>query len=242
MNSWNFEQAVVSCLFGVVALTTGYLSVLCVRGLGGGLLSGKDLPAPKLMGMLPALGLVAAMTPSPARERLRVAPPRTSLSQEPPWSGASGLPPPRPLARIRASRSNQGGVHPGVHGRRSAHEGAQALFERAGSASSRPGSSGGDRGARTHDRLSNDPPSGLDSFGERLVGHSDDATQAVYVVRPGDKLWSIAAEALGTQDPARVARYWPRIHRANRILIGPNPDLIYPGQMLRLPEEPQAPH
>ena len=42
---------------------------------------------------------------------------------------------------------------------------------------------------------------------------------------------------LGTDDLTRVARYWPRIHRANREIIGPNPDLIVPGQVLELPPE-----
>jgi resuscitation-promoting factor RpfA len=57
------------------------------------------------------------------------------------------------------------------------------------------------------------------------------------VVKPGDSLWSIAAEVLGTSDPARIARYWPRIHRTNRELIGADPNLIFPGQVLELPDE-----
>jgi nucleoid-associated protein YgaU len=56
-------------------------------------------------------------------------------------------------------------------------------------------------------------------------------------VLPGDTLWSIAAERLGTDDIRRIARYWPRIHRANREVIGPNPDLLRPGQVLELPPE-----
>jgi resuscitation-promoting factor RpfA len=57
------------------------------------------------------------------------------------------------------------------------------------------------------------------------------------VVKPGDSLWSIAAEILETSDPARIARYWPLIHRSNRELIGANPNLIFPGQVLELPDE-----
>jgi nucleoid-associated protein YgaU len=56
-------------------------------------------------------------------------------------------------------------------------------------------------------------------------------------VLPGDTLWSIAAERLETGDMRRIARYWPRIHRANREEIGPNPNLIRPGQVLELPPE-----
>lgn len=49
-----------------------------------------------------------------------------------------------------------------------------------------------------------------------------------YVVRGGDTLWDIAAHHLG--DGAR----WPEIYAANRDLIA-DPDLIYPGQELRIP-------
>lgn len=58
-----------------------------------------------------------------------------------------------------------------------------------------------------------------------------------HAVLPGETLWSIAADRLGTDDVRRVARYWPRIHRANREVIGSNPSLIRPGQVLELPPE-----
>lgn len=58
-----------------------------------------------------------------------------------------------------------------------------------------------------------------------------------HAVLPGETLWSIAAARLETDDIRRIARYWPRIHRANREEIGPNPDLIRPGQVLELPPE-----
>ena len=60
------------------------------------------------------------------------------------------------------------------------------------------------------------------------------------MVREGDTLWTIAAGTLGTDDVERVARYWPQIHRANRVLIGRNPNLIFPGQVLRLPGDCNA--
>jgi nucleoid-associated protein YgaU len=71
-----------------------------------------------------------------------------------------------------------------------------------------------------------------------IAAPKDDRGPAVYTVRRGDSLWSIAAQILGTEDARRIARYWPLIHRANRGVIGPNPDLIMPGQRLRLPSEP----
>jgi nucleoid-associated protein YgaU len=51
------------------------------------------------------------------------------------------------------------------------------------------------------------------------------------VVRPGDSLWAIATRT-GTADiPAAVGAWY----RANRDVIGPDPDLIVPGQHLREP-------
>ncbi|MGH2786564.1 MAG: LysM peptidoglycan-binding domain-containing protein [Actinomycetota bacterium] len=52
----------------------------------------------------------------------------------------------------------------------------------------------------------------------------------------GESLWSIAGRWLATDDPGRIARYWPRIHRANRSTIA-DPNLIHPGQVLVMPPE-----
>lgn len=58
---------------------------------------------------------------------------------------------------------------------------------------------------------------------------ADDAV----VVRRGDTLWEIAARHLGAgATPAEVARAWPEWHRANRAVIGADPDLLLPGQRL----------
>ena len=55
-------------------------------------------------------------------------------------------------------------------------------------------------------------------------------------VRPGDTLWSLAARDLPPGSPdALVAARWHAIYAANRALIGPDPDVITPGQRLRLP-------
>ncbi|MGI8621584.1 MAG: LysM peptidoglycan-binding domain-containing protein [Actinomycetota bacterium] len=53
----------------------------------------------------------------------------------------------------------------------------------------------------------------------------------------GDSLWTIASRVLDTDDLRLIARYWPRIHRANRDLIGATPNLIRPGWVLELPPE-----
>ena len=55
----------------------------------------------------------------------------------------------------------------------------------------------------------------------------------VHVVRPGESLWSIAAATWGS---AATDERWRAVWAANRDLIGDDPDLILPGQVLRLPD------
>ena len=50
---------------------------------------------------------------------------------------------------------------------------------------------------------------------------------AGYTVQPGDSLWQIARRAYGD------GRYWVLLYQANADRIA-NPNLIYPGQHLRL--------
>lgn len=56
------------------------------------------------------------------------------------------------------------------------------------------------------------------------------------VVQPGDCLWHLAAHDLapGATDE-QISAHWRAIYRLNRALIGPDPDLIEPGQRLVLP-------
>ena len=54
-----------------------------------------------------------------------------------------------------------------------------------------------------------------------------------YVVRPGDSLSSIALAHPGT---GSLEDRWRAIWRANRDVVGDDPDLILPGQALRLPD------
>jgi len=63
------------------------------------------------------------------------------------------------------------------------------------------------------------------------------APRRLHSVRKGDTLWGIASDVLGTNDIRRIARYWPKIHRANRATLGPNPNLLHVGQSLVLPNE-----
>lgn len=54
-------------------------------------------------------------------------------------------------------------------------------------------------------------------------------TPKTYTVKSGDTLYAIAKRLLG--DGSR----WKEIYNANTSVIGKNPNLIYPGQVLRIP-------
>lgn len=61
--------------------------------------------------------------------------------------------------------------------------------------------------------------------GARMARAGQPPAVPVVVVHPGDTLWDLAG-----QSPE-----WHRIYDLNRDVIGPDPDLILPGQALRLP-------
>lgn len=88
------------------------------------------------------------------------------------------------------------------------------------------------------------PLSGL-PLPDRAVGGAVPLRSAVpeeHLVRPGDSLWAIAEERLGRG--ARVAEIvdqWHRIYHRNAGVIGPDPDLILPGQRLDLPHRHPRP-
>lgn len=64
--------------------------------------------------------------------------------------------------------------------------------------------------------------------------------EETYVVRAGDSLWSIAEVHRRSTTP--VERRWREIWQANRAVVGDDPDLILPGQALRLPGHDSSPH
>ena len=69
-----------------------------------------------------------------------------------------------------------------------------------------------------------------------LRTETPDIGGAEVTVRAGDSLWSLAASRLGPlASDVDIAVEWPRLYQANRSVIGDSPDLLHPGQVLRLP-------
>ena len=65
---------------------------------------------------------------------------------------------------------------------------------------------------------------------ERESGDNEPAVKT-YTVKKGDCLWKIAAKFLGS------GAKWREIYDINKSVIGGNPNLIYPGQVLSIPEK-----
>lgn len=62
-----------------------------------------------------------------------------------------------------------------------------------------------------------------------------------YVVRRGDTLWDIAARHLGPNASAvDISRAWPAWYDANRAVIGTDPSMIRPGEVLVPPSDLEA--
>lgn len=74
-------------------------------------------------------------------------------------------------------------------------------------------------------------PSGDGPLDPRMLG-----SPHTYRVVAGDSLWAIACRDLGSGTNREIDRRWREIYAANREVIGLNPDLIFPGQMLVIPE------
>ncbi len=86
----------------------------------------------------------------------------------------------------------------------------------------------------------------LAQLGRHAASHRSESAQPSVVVAPGDTLWAIAERslpdspgALDHLDELDIERRWRAIYRANREVIGTDPDLIVPGQRLDLPVPPQ---
>lgn len=112
----------------------------------------------------------------------------------------------------------------------------------AGPAAATPGSLGrdaGERPAQTVQPQTAQPPAGPQPASGPVVVRAVAAQPDRVTVRPGDSLWRIAEATLRehgrSPTDADVAAYWPRIHDANRALVGPDPHFVRPGVPLLLP-------
>ena len=74
----------------------------------------------------------------------------------------------------------------------------------------------------------------------RTAEAAEDSDAETWIVEAGDHLWAIAAETVadrtGHTDDESVGAYWQRLIDANRHIVGDDPDLIHPGQIIELPE------
>jgi nucleoid-associated protein YgaU len=157
------------------------------------------------------LGLAIVVSPITAAARDRSSSPRRSSRANPPWSEPGRrIPPPRWLGSAEVPAAS---AHPAVHASRRAK--VRPLFPRAGVR-------GDERDARRA-AMATHPAGKGRADGDREVQ-----------VRPGDSLWSIAEDRVGT---SRVTECWPKLYSANRSTIGDDPDHIEPGQTLTVPNE-----
>ncbi|MCB1246082.1 MAG: LysM peptidoglycan-binding domain-containing protein [Acidimicrobiia bacterium] len=80
--------------------------------------------------------------------------------------------------------------------------------------------------------------SGIDIVDDRPSGSRHGIASLHTVVR-GDTLWRIAKDHLASigagSSGTEVGRYWRAIYETNRGVIGGDPNLILPGQVLELP-------
>jgi hypothetical protein len=84
------------------------------------------------------------------------------------------------------------------------------------------------------------PAAGHPSAGQQAGNVQDKSVPqsgaGTVVVQGGDTLWSIVATSLGPDaSDVEVADAWPRWYQANRAVIGPDPNIILPGQVLLTP-------
>lgn len=82
------------------------------------------------------------------------------------------------------------------------------------------------------------PPTTADPADPTVVGGQRPTADelSTVVVHRGDTLWDIAARHLDEgASAAEIAAAWPAWYEANRDVIGPDPDLILPGQQLQAP-------
>jgi len=99
-----------------------------------------------------------------------------------------------------------------------------------------PAHAGSDTPVGTGATLSAEALAGLPLPDRPVAPRLGSISTAVVTVRAGDSLWSIAERRLGPAAwQAEVASYWLRLQALNADALGSEPDLVQPGQTLRLP-------
>lgn len=166
-------------------------------------------PAPALVRLATVVGCALSLGPTPAAARTRVPVPPSPDTRPAaaPWLRATEGPPPV-LAR--------GVKHPAIHGHKE-HAGRR-LFPRAAHEVAEN---------RARREAIQRHPAGKGLPGADRCGRDHEVTQ-------GESLWRIAAD-VAPAEPAAVGERVETIYRANQRIIGSDPDLILPGQLLFLP-------
>lgn len=78
--------------------------------------------------------------------------------------------------------------------------------------------------------MPDDEPDFSDVQGGSSSISTDQEVERTYTVRPGDSLSKIAKSLMGD------AKKWRVLYEANKDVVGSNPDLIHPGQVLKIPK------
>ncbi len=78
--------------------------------------------------------------------------------------------------------------------------------------------------------MPDDEPDFSDVQGGSSSISTDEQVDRTYTVRPGDSLSKIAKALMGD------AKKWRALYEANKEVVGANPDLISPGQILKIPK------
>ena len=209
--------------------------------------SGRPRLPVAITGSLSLLGFLMTMA-SPAGatgKRIGTPLPGSRRAPDAPWTETGGFPSPRPPVEARDTGpvietpdsrppwTVKPTIHPAIHSGTPRSARITPLFPRHVS-----GSQSLEKDDRRVERDSADAereesmrrhPAGKDLRSDRLP--------RLHRVRHGESLWSIAESALGTTEPVRIARYWHKVHHANREVIGSDPNILFPGQQLTLPAE-----
>lgn len=209
-------------------------------------LSRHRRPSRALAQLAALAGCAAVLQPTNASAKGSPVPPAGSTADaSPPWVRSDGVPPPLPVARTRAATPP---LHPAVHPAQRQGR-SDRLFPRAGDVIDRkaarraamerhPAGKGRQSEISSNGALSvTDTPKPVPA--EPSIVDKSIASRGCskkHRVQPGETLWGIASRSSGTEGPVEILRLTLEIYRMNRDVIGPDPDLILPGQLLTLPD------